>query len=274
MAMLRATCAALAAAGAAALTVSDTLDLSKGAAVLTVSDTLDLSEHLWRPNLPRTVLLATPGDGCGAKVPGYLVTGQALVWSDHKEGHAKDVTTCSKRCDATQSCVAFTFRKPHHGGQLQCNLYKGLVDKKDSRAKSYVKCVGGVSCPHDDGLKGFAFWSASGTFKSGAVDVNVTSQGRCADACMKDKACMAFTYRKNKDHKTGCHVFPFESNGKGPQRDTHSVTYSKCTTKSGKGPTPEVFERIKKAIAKATTPEEVIRLEQALKSGVLPADLK
>jgi len=39
------------------------------------------------------------------------------------------------------------------------------------------------------------------------------------------------------------------------------------------GPTPEVIERIKKAIAEAETIEEVTRLEKALKSGVLPEDL-
>jgi U2 small nuclear ribonucleoprotein A' len=40
------------------------------------------------------------------------------------------------------------------------------------------------------------------------------------------------------------------------------------------GPSPEVIERIKKAIAEAETIEEVTRLERALKSGVLPDDLK
>merc|ERR1712129_593868 len=40
------------------------------------------------------------------------------------------------------------------------------------------------------------------------------------------------------------------------------------------GPSPEVIERIKKAIAEAETIEEVTRLERALKSGVLPEDLK
>jgi U2 small nuclear ribonucleoprotein A' len=40
------------------------------------------------------------------------------------------------------------------------------------------------------------------------------------------------------------------------------------------GPTPEVIERIKKAIAEAETIEEVTRLERALKSGILPDDLK
>merc|ERR1712070_281168 len=40
------------------------------------------------------------------------------------------------------------------------------------------------------------------------------------------------------------------------------------------GPSPEVIERIKKAIAEAETIEEVTRLEKALKSGILPEDLK
>lgn len=39
------------------------------------------------------------------------------------------------------------------------------------------------------------------------------------------------------------------------------------------GPSPEVIERIKRAIAEAETIEEVTRLEKALKSGVLPEDL-
>merc|ERR1712205_92326 len=40
------------------------------------------------------------------------------------------------------------------------------------------------------------------------------------------------------------------------------------------GPSPEVIERIKKAIAEAETIEEVTRLEKALKSGILPDELK
>merc|ERR1712050_454879 len=40
------------------------------------------------------------------------------------------------------------------------------------------------------------------------------------------------------------------------------------------GPSPEVIERIKRAIAEAETIEEVTRLERALKSGILPEDLK
>lgn len=40
------------------------------------------------------------------------------------------------------------------------------------------------------------------------------------------------------------------------------------------GPSPEVIERIKKAIAEAETIAEVTRLERALKSGILPDDLK
>jgi len=40
------------------------------------------------------------------------------------------------------------------------------------------------------------------------------------------------------------------------------------------GPSQDVIERIKKAIAEAETIEEVTRLERALKSGVLPDDLK
>merc|ERR1712232_554109 len=40
------------------------------------------------------------------------------------------------------------------------------------------------------------------------------------------------------------------------------------------GRSPEVIERIKQAIAEAETIEEVTLLEKALKSGVLPDDLK
>jgi U2 small nuclear ribonucleoprotein A' len=48
-----------------------------------------------------------------------------------------------------------------------------------------------------------------------------------------------------------------------------------ATQESAKvGPSPDVIERIKKAIAEAETIEEVTRLERALKSGVLPEDLK
>jgi len=49
----------------------------------------------------------------------------------------------------------------------------------------------------------------------------------------------------------------------------------KATAETAKvGPSPEVVERIKKAIAQAETLEEVTRLEKALKSGVLPDELK
>merc|ERR1712183_956806 len=60
-----------------------------------------------------------------------------------------------------------------------------------------------------------------------------------------------------------------------PARTAGSATSGeKASAEPSKtGPTPEVIEKIKKAIAEAETIEEVTRLEKALKSGVLPEDL-
>jgi len=60
-----------------------------------------------------------------------------------------------------------------------------------------------------------------------------------------------------------------------PPRTAGGTAADKSAAEPAKtGPTPEVIEKIKKAIAEAETIEEVTRLEKALKSGVLPAELQ
>jgi len=59
-----------------------------------------------------------------------------------------------------------------------------------------------------------------------------------------------------------------------PPRAVGKDASEKAAESAKQGPSPEVIERIKRAIAEAETIEEVTRLERALKSGVLPEDLK
>eukprot|EP00928_Gymnodinium_smaydae_P071341 TRINITY_DN54963_c0_g1_i1.p1 TRINITY_DN54963_c0_g1~~TRINITY_DN54963_c0_g1_i1.p1 ORF type:complete len:358 (+),score=115.81 TRINITY_DN54963_c0_g1_i1:72-1076(+) len=89
-----------------------------------------------------------------------------------------------------------------------------------------------------------------------------------------------FNRIKDKERKAAGLLFAGERGRKlleeiAPPRSAGKEVSEKAATDGVKvGPSPEVIERIKKAIAEAETIEEVTRLEKALKSGVLPDDLK
>jgi len=98
--------------------------------------------------------------------------------------------------------------------------------------------------------------------------------------CCKNLRILDFSRIKDKERKAATLLFagdrgkrlleeiaPPRAAGKELAQGTASETVRA-------GPSPEVIERIKKAIAEAETIEEVTRLERALKSGVLPDDLK
>mmetsp|Transcript_8438 Transcript_8438/g.18399 ORF Transcript_8438/g.18399 Transcript_8438/m.18399 type:complete len:323 (-) Transcript_8438:80-1048(-) len=97
--------------------------------------------------------------------------------------------------------------------------------------------------------------------------------------CSKTLRILDFNRIKDKERKASGLLFAGERGkrlleeiapprvvGKDPQEPQEKVVKT--------GPSPEVIERIKRAIAEAETIEEVTRLERALKSGVLPDDLR
>jgi U2 small nuclear ribonucleoprotein A' len=97
--------------------------------------------------------------------------------------------------------------------------------------------------------------------------------------CSKTLRILDFNRIKDKERKAAGLLFAGERGKKlveeiAPPRAVGSEPASQVTEAAKTGPTPEVIERIKKAIAEAETIEEVTRLERALKSGVLPDDLK
>lgn len=88
-----------------------------------------------------------------------------------------------------------------------------------------------------------------------------------------------FNRIKDKERKAASLLFAGERGKKlleeiAPPRVVGKEQTEKVSEVTKTGPSPEVIERIKKAIAEAETIEEVTRLEKALKSGVLPDDLK
>merc|ERR1712039_1040161 len=96
--------------------------------------------------------------------------------------------------------------------------------------------------------------------------------------CSKTLRILDFTRIKDKERKAAGLLFAGERGKKlleeiAPARVVGEVPVAK-TEVAKVGPSPEIIERIKKAIAEAETIEEVTRLEKALKSGVLPDDLK
>jgi U2 small nuclear ribonucleoprotein A' len=96
--------------------------------------------------------------------------------------------------------------------------------------------------------------------------------------CSKNLRILDFNRIKDKERKAAGLLFAHERGKKlleeiAPPRVIKDV--DKPVEGAAKlGPSPEVIERIKKAIAEAETIEEVTRLERALKSGILPDDLK
>lgn len=93
--------------------------------------------------------------------------------------------------------------------------------------------------------------------------------------CSDNLRILDFNRIKVKDRKAAKALFSGDRGKKlleevAPPR-TGAVTDSAAA--AAKAPSSAAIERIKKAIAEATTIEEVTRLEKALKSGVLPEDL-
>merc|ERR1712060_151615 len=97
--------------------------------------------------------------------------------------------------------------------------------------------------------------------------------------CSKTLRILDFTRIKDKERKAAGLLFAGERGKKmldeiAPPRVAGKEMSEKTTEASRAGPSPEVIERIKKAIQESETIEEVTRLERALKSGILPDDLK
>jgi U2 small nuclear ribonucleoprotein A' len=96
--------------------------------------------------------------------------------------------------------------------------------------------------------------------------------------CAKSLRVLDFNRIKDKERKAAGLLFAHER-GKKLLEEIAPPRVVKSEEKPAEGaaklgPSPEVIERIKQAIAEAETIEEVTRLEKALKSGVLPDDLK
>jgi len=97
--------------------------------------------------------------------------------------------------------------------------------------------------------------------------------------CGKSLRILDFNKIKDKERKAAGLLFAGDRGKKlleeiAPARAAGKDQPEKAAVEGGRvGPSPEVIERIKKAIAEAETIEEVTRLEKALKSGVLPEDL-
>lgn len=81
----------------------------------------------------------------------------------------------------------------------------------------------------------------------------------------KERKAAALLFQGERGQKLIAEIAPPRTAGKDDEKQAETVKT---------GPSPEVIERIKKAIADAETIEEVTRLEKALKSGELPDDLK
>merc|ERR1712190_312559 len=96
--------------------------------------------------------------------------------------------------------------------------------------------------------------------------------------CSKTLRILDFTRIKDKERKAAGLLFAGERGKKLLEEIAPARVAGKEPTEKAEvakvGPSPEVIERIKKAIAEAETIEEVTRLEKALKSGILPDDLK
>jgi len=94
--------------------------------------------------------------------------------------------------------------------------------------------------------------------------------------CSSNLRILDFNRIKDKDRKAATALFAGERGEKllsevAPARGAHLADTASATANA---PSSDVIEKIKKAIAEATTIEEVTRLEKALKSGVLPDELQ
>merc|ERR1712194_534821 len=97
--------------------------------------------------------------------------------------------------------------------------------------------------------------------------------------CSKTLRILDFNRIKDKERKAAALLFAGDRGKRlleeiAPPRTVKDAALENSVAGTKTGPSPEVIERIKKAIAEAETIEEVTRLERALKSGLLPEDLK
>lgn len=97
--------------------------------------------------------------------------------------------------------------------------------------------------------------------------------------CSKTLRILDFKRIEDKERKAAGLLFAGERGKRmleeiAPARAVGKEASEKAVENARMGPSPEVIERIKRAIAEAETIEEVTRLERALKSGVLPDDLR
>mmetsp|Transcript_7653 Transcript_7653/g.16849 ORF Transcript_7653/g.16849 Transcript_7653/m.16849 type:complete len:266 (-) Transcript_7653:109-906(-) len=97
--------------------------------------------------------------------------------------------------------------------------------------------------------------------------------------CSKTLRILDFNRIKEKERKASSLLFAGERGQKlleeiAPPRVVSKDPMERMQEEVKTGPAPEVIERIKRAISEAETIEEVTRLEKALKSGILPDDLK
>lgn len=97
--------------------------------------------------------------------------------------------------------------------------------------------------------------------------------------CSKTLRILDFSRIKDKERKAASLLFAGDRGKKlmeeiAPPRVVDKEMKGMSVDAPKSGPAPEVIERIKKAIVEAETIEEVTRLERALKSGILPDDLK
>jgi U2 small nuclear ribonucleoprotein A' len=95
----------------------------------------------------------------------------------------------------------------------------------------------------------------------------------------KSLRILDFNRIKDKERKAAALLFAGDRGKRlleeiAPPRTAVKTSMQAATEAVKTGPSPEVIERIKRAIAEAETIEEVTRLERALKSGILPDDLK
>merc|ERR1712194_884149 len=97
--------------------------------------------------------------------------------------------------------------------------------------------------------------------------------------CSKTLRILDFNRIKDKERKAAALLFAGDRGKRlleeiAPPRTVKDAAMENSVQGTKTGPSPEVIERIKKAIAEAETIEEVTRLERALKSGLLPEDLQ
>jgi len=97
--------------------------------------------------------------------------------------------------------------------------------------------------------------------------------------CSDTMRILDFNRIKDKERKAAAVLFAGERGEQllaeiAPARAAGKELADKAVELQKSGPSAEAIERIKRAIAEAETIEEVTRLEKALKSGVLPDDLK